>query len=204
LLTQPVKQPGGRKLETPPDRSGKPPRSASVTLGRGGLDEALGEGTKATFWNTLGSDGEAEFPAILFDGIVGRRVAAYLVDLILLGVIWWALAAAASILGLITFGLTVPLTALALALVPLAYHTLTIGGPWSATPGMRLLGLQVRTLGGQRPDFGRAAIQTVVFYVTVGATSWLVLLLALFNNRGRTLHDFLSGLVVLRLMPAPD
>jgi len=81
---------------------------------------------------------------------------------------------------------------------------LTIGGPWSATPGMRLWGLRVRTLEGQNPDFAHAAIQTVVFYVTVGATSSLVLLLALFNDRGRTLHDFLSGLIVVRLMPEPD
>ncbi len=187
-------------MKTPPGHPGNPTAKDPITLRPGSLDAALDDTPEGTF----GGGHEVAFSAHLFEGIVLRRVAAYIVDLILLGVIWWALAAAASILGLITFGLTVPLTALALALVPLAYHTLTIGGPWSATPGMRLLGLQVRTLQGQRPDYGRAAIQTVVFYVTVGATSWLVLLLAFFNDRGRTLHDFLSGLVVLRLMPAPE
>ena len=43
----------------------------------------------------------------------------------------------------------------------------------------------------------QALIFTVVFYLTL-ATSGLLLLVALFTVRHRTLHDLLSGLVVVR------
>jgi uncharacterized RDD family membrane protein YckC len=39
---------------------------------------------------------------------------------------------------------------------------------------------------------------TVAFYVSVGVTGWLILLVALFNGRGRTLHDYLCGTVTIR------
>jgi uncharacterized RDD family membrane protein YckC len=47
----------------------------------------------------------------------------------------------------------------------------------------------------------QALIQTVLFYITVGATCSLVLLLVLFNRHKRTLHDMLSGTVVVRRFP---
>jgi uncharacterized RDD family membrane protein YckC len=38
----------------------------------------------------------------------------------------------------------------------------------------------------------------VLFYASVGATAGLILLLALFNRRRRTLHDILAGMLMLR------
>jgi uncharacterized RDD family membrane protein YckC len=37
-----------------------------------------------------------------------------------------------------------------------------------------------------------------LFYLTVGATASLVLLFALFNRRKRTLHDVLTGMLMVR------
>ena len=54
-------------------------------------------------------------------------------------------------------------------------------------------------MDGGRPSYPLAAVQTIVFYTTVGLTSWLVLLVALFNARGRTLHDYLCGTLALNL-----
>ena len=39
---------------------------------------------------------------------------------------------------------------------------------------------------------------TAVFYVTVPLTSGLILLVALFTEKNRTLHDLLSGTIVVR------
>ena len=39
---------------------------------------------------------------------------------------------------------------------------------------------------------------TVLFYSTVGATGSLILLFTLFNRRRRTLHDVLTGMLMLR------
>ena len=55
----------------------------------------------------------------------------------------------------------------------------------------------MRRIDGERPGYLQAALLTVVFYVSVAATSWLILLIALFNQRGCTLHDYLCGTLVV-------
>jgi uncharacterized RDD family membrane protein YckC len=37
-----------------------------------------------------------------------------------------------------------------------------------------------------------------LFYVSVSLTAWLVLILVLFNDRGRALHDILASTLVVR------
>jgi uncharacterized RDD family membrane protein YckC len=66
---------------------------------------------------------------------------------------------------------------------------------------MRVFDLELRPVSGERPSFLQALIQTVLFYVTVGMTCSLILLVALFNRRRRTLHDFLAGTVMVRTLP---
>jgi uncharacterized RDD family membrane protein YckC len=66
---------------------------------------------------------------------------------------------------------------------------------------MRIFDVELRSVTGERPRFLQALIQTVLFYITVGATCSLVLLLVLFNQHKRTLHDMLSGTVVVRRFP---
>ncbi|MBM3516790.1 MAG: RDD family protein [Alphaproteobacteria bacterium] len=166
-----------------------PPRAAVATL-------RLSERRTGDFdW-----DGEAGqplgFPG-LYAGVVWRRAVAYMVDVIVIGgavVTLWTLA---TVIGTLSFGLLSPLVTPAVALAPLAYHTVFAGSDWAATPGMRLFNLQARTVTGERLSYAHAALWTIAFYVTVGLTSWLVLIVALFNMRRRTLHDFLCGVLVL-------
>ena len=63
---------------------------------------------------------------------------------------------------------------------------------------MRAFGLELRSWDGERPVFLQALAHTVLFYLTVGATCFLILLFALFNRRKRTLHDVLSGMLMIR------
>ena len=51
---------------------------------------------------------------------------------------------------------------------------------------------------GGRPDLSQALLNTIVFYVSVVVTVWIVLLVPLLNDKRRTLHDFLAGTVVVR------
>lgn len=134
----------------------------------------------------------------LFDGIILRRSLAYLVDLLVLVGIIILFKVALVFLTIVSFGLLTPVLILIGAIIPAAYHTLTIGGPASATLGMRLLGIEVRVWNGGKPGYLQALLQTVVFYVTTGMTAGLILLWALFNNRRRCLHDILCGTVVVR------
>jgi uncharacterized RDD family membrane protein YckC len=67
---------------------------------------------------------------------------------------------------------------------------------WQATPGKRLLGLQVTALDGSRPQPWRIALRFVA-----GAPSWLFLhvghAMAGWNRDKRALHDFVAGTRVL-------
>jgi uncharacterized RDD family membrane protein YckC len=144
----------------------------------------------------------AAFPE-LYEGVLWRRVFAYLLDLVFIGVIMVGVWLVFAALWLLSFGLLGPVLWLLSGLVPLAYHTLLLSGRRSATFGMRCFDLELRSVSGERPSFLQALIETALFYVTVAMTCSLILLVALFNRRRRTLHDFLAGAVMVRTLPAP-
>jgi uncharacterized RDD family membrane protein YckC len=143
----------------------------------------------------------AAFPE-LFEGVLWRRVFAYLVDLLFIGVIMAVVWVVFAVLWVMSLGLLGPLLWFLFGLVPLAYHTLLLSGRRSATFGMRAFDLELRSVTGERPGFLQALVQTALFYVTVGMTCSLILLVAVFNRRRRTLHDFLAGTVMVRTLPA--
>jgi len=136
-------------------------------------------------------------------GITARRIYAYCIDLVVVGLLVGMVFMAAVILGALTLGLVWPLMMLVIALTPIAYHTLCIAGPRAATLGMRAANIRVMTVGANafdnngRPSPLQAVIQTVCFYGSVALTCWLILLVALFNPRRRTVHDMLAGTVVV-------
>ena len=131
-----------------------------------------------------------------------RRIFAYLIDLLvlclLLVLVWTSLAS----LTVLSLGLLSPIWIIC-PFVPLAYHTLLLSGHRSATIGMRAFKIELRSWTGERPAFAQALVQTVLFYLTTAATFSLVLLVALFNRRRRTLHDIVAGTVVIRRFPGP-
>jgi uncharacterized RDD family membrane protein YckC len=132
-----------------------------------------------------------------YHGVLIRRVFAYWVDLLCIGLLIALAWVVCWMLTIASLGLLSPLL-LILGLIPVLYHTLTIGGPRSATPGMRLAGVEVRSWTGERPSYLQALVQTILFYVTVYPTWSLVLLIALFDGRRRTLHDMIAGTLVIR------
>jgi len=132
------------------------------------------------------------------EGVRWRRAGAYLFDLMLIAGLAAALWMAGAIAIVFTLGLAKPLVVLASALLPLAYHSLCLAGAGNATPGMRLFDLRMALRDGRRPDLAHTVLHTVVFYVSVGATSGLVLLWTLVDGRKRCLHDVLCGTMIVR------
>jgi len=129
----------------------------------------------------------------LFDGVLWRRVVGYGIDVLVLMIVF-------SVLGLIvflSFGLLAPINLAIAPLVPIAYHTFFIGRD-AATPGMKFMDVETRTWMGGRPDYLQAFLMTILFYASIALTWLLVLLVPLFNDRRRTLHDLISGIVVVR------
>jgi uncharacterized RDD family membrane protein YckC len=136
----------------------------------------------------------------LFEGVRWRRAFAYLIDAICIGmiaVVVWVLFA---LLWVLSFGMLGPALWFLFGLIPLAYHTLLVSGPHAATFGMRVFDLQLRSWSGERPVFLQALAHTALFYLTVGATGSLILLFTLFNRRKRTLHDVLTGMLMVRTL----
>jgi uncharacterized RDD family membrane protein YckC len=130
-------------------------------------------------------------------GVMTRRCLALLFDAVLIGLIMVVLWTLLFVFGLLTLGLGFGAMAV-LPAVPFLYHFVSLLRSSSATPGQAMMGLTVRRDTDLGPPTGlQALIFTIVFYLTM-ATSGLLLLIALFTARHRTLHDLASGLVVVR------
>jgi uncharacterized RDD family membrane protein YckC len=82
--------------------------------------------------------------------------------------------------------------------VAILYSVLSVGGPNQATPGMRFMGVEVRTLSGEPVTYGLALLHAFGFWLSVSVLTPLVLLVSLFTARKQLLHDLVLGTVVVR------
>ena len=136
----------------------------------------------------------------LFEGVLARRVVAFLIDFLILSIPVVFVSMFIFVVGIVTFGLGFLFYALlwpAMVIWAIAYYGLTLGGPASATIGMRAMDIEMRTWHGSPAYFVLGAVNAVVFWITVSAITPLVLLVCLFNNRRRCLHDILVGTVII-------
>src|ERR1700682_32782 len=136
----------------------------------------------------------------LFRGVLTRRLFAFLIDLVvlsipvILAVIFIALFGGVTlVLGWALFWLVSP----ASVIWALIYYGASLGGPHSATAGMRVMDLELRTWYGAPAYFVLGAMHAVLFWISVSVLTPLVLLVGLFNGRRRLLHDVLLGTVVI-------
>lgn len=133
----------------------------------------------------------------LFDGILGRRMFAFLIDFAIIVVLWIVACILLFFIGILTLGLAWLLYGAVFPLVALGYNAWTLSRPPSATIGMRMMGLQMRMWYGDRMYALIAAFHALLFYFTVTILTPFILLVPLFNNRKRCLHDYLAGTVVI-------
>jgi uncharacterized RDD family membrane protein YckC len=136
----------------------------------------------------------------LFRGVLSRRVFAFLIDLLVLSVPVILAVVFIAVFGLLTLGLGWVLFWLvspASVIWAVIYYGATLGGPYSATLGMRVMDLELRTWYGAPGYFVLGAMHAVLFWISVSVLSPLVLLVGLFNARRRLLHDIVLGTVVI-------
>ena len=132
----------------------------------------------------------------LTEGVLMRRVWAWLIDLVVIGVLMAVLWVVLAAFGVLTLGLGLPLLAI-VPVVPLCYHALFVAAR-GATPGQSLLGITVvRDDDLGPPTLLQAILFTAGLWLTLSAgVIWLAA--TLFLPRKRALHDLVSGLVVIR------
>lgn len=140
----------------------------------------------------------------LFDSVRTNRIIAFLIDAAVIIALTLAGGLLLLFLGLFTFGLGWLLFPVLGPGVALAYVGFTLGGPHSATPGMRAMGLTMRMLNGRRPDIMIAAIHALLFWFSVSLLTPLVLLVSFFNAEKRLLHDIVLGVAVVNRGRAMD
>jgi uncharacterized RDD family membrane protein YckC len=135
-----------------------------------------------------------------FEGVLARRMIAFVIDLVIITVPIMLACIFIFLFGFITFGLGWGLFFLVVpgsVIWALVYCGATMGGPASATIGMRTVDLEVRTWYGAPCYFVLGAVHAIAFWVSTSALTPLVLLVGLFNERRRLLHDILLGTVVI-------
>jgi uncharacterized RDD family membrane protein YckC len=77
------------------------------------------------------------------------------------------------------------------------YYGASLGGPHSATLGLRVMDLELRTWYGAPSYFVLGATHAVLFWLSVSMLTPLVLLIGLFNSRRRLLHDIILGTIII-------
>jgi uncharacterized RDD family membrane protein YckC len=133
----------------------------------------------------------------LFDGILSKRIIAFVIDAVLVVALMIPAALLVLILGVVTLGIGWLLFPPLFAIVALTYVALTMGGPSSATIGMRIAGVEMRTWSGQKMFPLLAIMHSLIFWFSVGLLTPLILLVGLFTARRQLLHDLLLGVVAL-------
>jgi len=136
----------------------------------------------------------------LFRGVLTRRVFAFLIDLVVLSIPVILACVFIAVFGVVTLGLGWALFWLvspASVIWALIYYGASLGGPHSATIGMRVMDLELRTWYGAPSYFVLGAMHAVLFWISISFLTPLVLLVGLFNGRRRLLHDIVLGTVVI-------
>ena len=140
----------------------------------------------------LGGDARA------FDNVRTRRVMAVLVDWALVVALCIPVAIVIFFLGVATFGLGFALYGAMFPAMALLYSGFTMGGPAQATIGMRMMDLHVERIDGKPVDFFTAVAHTFLFWAANVLLTPFILLVTLFTDGKRAVHDLLTESVVKR------
>jgi uncharacterized RDD family membrane protein YckC len=134
----------------------------------------------------------------LYEGVRTRRVFAFLIDYLFVGLLMIPFAVVVLVLGVLTLGLGWMLFAVLFPIVALSYVWTTLGGRKQATPGMSMMGITLERLDGRSIDGLYAIVHSVLFWGANALLTPLVLMFTLITDRKRGLHDLLLGTVVVR------
>jgi uncharacterized RDD family membrane protein YckC len=143
---------------------------------------------------------DASLQPELFRGVLTRRVIAFLIDMIVLSIPVILTVLFLTVFSIVTLGFGFALFGLvgpASVIWALVYYGASLGGAHSATIGMRMMDLELRTWYGAPGYFVLGAMHAVLFWISISVLSPFVLLVGLFNGRRRLLHDIVLGTVVI-------
>ncbi|WP_422375748.1 RDD family protein [Roseibium sp.] len=133
----------------------------------------------------------------LFSGVRSRRIFAFFIDVVVIALLTFGAGIVVFFLGVFTLGLGFLLYGILPTAVALLYVAFTLGGPQASTLGMRAMGLEMRLWYGAKPYPLLAAIHALLFWFSISLLTPFILLVSLFSDRKRLLHDLILGTVVI-------
>ena len=136
--------------------------------------------------------------ARLYEGVRTRRVIAVMIDYLIVAALTIPVAILVFFFGILTLGLGWMLFSILVPAVAILYIWNTLGSANQATTGMKMMGIRLDRLDGRPIDGMTAVVHSVLFWAGNVILTPLVLLVTLFSDRKRTLHDLLLGTVVSR------
>jgi len=137
----------------------------------------------------------------LFEGILPRRVFAYIVDVAIMAALVVVVSVFGGVVGFFTFGLGWLALVFVIPLVILGYYAATLGSPSRATIGMRYMDLVLTPTRGAPLDGWKIMIHPIVFWITWWIAWPVSLAIALFTPRREMVHDLIVGTLMVRRSP---
>jgi uncharacterized RDD family membrane protein YckC len=137
----------------------------------------------------------------LFEGLLTRRVFAFLIDVIVMTVMISVFTLIGIVIGFLTFGLAWAAMFLVVPATIVLYYAMTLGSHQRATWGMRAMDIVLTPTRGQPLDGWMALIHAGVFWVTTWISWPISLLFALFTPRRQMIHDMITGTLMVRRSP---
>ena len=133
-----------------------------------------------------------------YQGVPLRRLVAFAIDSLVIGVILLTIAVVGALLGFVTFGLGWLLVVPGFAVAGFLYR-FTLLKERSATLGMLASGIEIRGPDGERLDPILAAMHTLFYYVTLYLPVLMLagMVLMFLNPRRQLLHDLPLGTVAI-------
>lgn len=137
----------------------------------------------------------------LFEGLLTRRVMAFVIDLTVMGALILVFTFVGLIAGFLTFGLAWVALIFVIPATIVLYYGATLGSPRRATMGMQMMDIVLTPTRGQPLDGWMAIIHAAVFWLTTWISWPLSLLFALFTPRRQMIHDLVTGTLMVRRSP---
>ena len=137
----------------------------------------------------------------LFEGLLPRRVFAYLIDVVIMGALVVLVSVFGGIIGFFTFGLGWFALVFIIPLVVAGYYAATLGSPRRATIGMQINDIVLTPTRGQPLNGWAAFLHALIFWITWWICWPVSLAFALFTPRQQMVHDLILGVLMLRRSP---
>ncbi len=134
-----------------------------------------------------------------YSGVLSRRIFAFILDYFIVALLCIPAAVVLFFISIATLGLGFFLYPALFVIVAGLYFGLTLGGPNQASLGMRAFGIAMMRTDGRPLDFMTAIVHLVLFWIINSFLTPLILLVGLFTDRGRLIHDLLLGTVIARM-----